>query len=63
MFLKYSSIINLERHHGVVKVTPLESKDLVLNPEKAESHVRQPKKVTEMEHPRGHLLSVAGNQT
>lgn len=35
---------------------------MVLNPDKAESHVRQLKKFTEMEPPRGHLLSVADNQ-
>lgn len=45
-----------------VKVIPLESKDLFLNPDKPKSHVRQPMQVTEMEYPRGHLLSAAGNQ-
>lgn len=46
-------------HRDVIRVIHLESKD-GLNPDKAEGLVRLPGTVTEMEHQRGHLLSVAG---
>ena len=40
--------INIYKHHGLVKVTYLESKHLVLNLDKLEGLVRYPGTVTKM---------------